>query len=390
MSGRTWDMTVTPTGGATLPVLDGSLDVSDTRNPQVLARLRVPFTSWAVANRFDPFTRSEVVVEARFGVYVTGNLADYARPAAGSSAGTLATLDWSNKAKRHAFLGSPIPQVLRRVRRLRLYVTDVLVDELADTVDVTLASADFLLTELVNFGPAWTPRPAGSSGTQWTLDDTWGEFFRTFRVPLWLDSTLTNPNTGYAFRTEMDAWQTGENAWSWLNKVRTDVPGWRYVIDTETNQITFQQVTGDIAMPASTAAALRAGATAITASRSVETAGEGLNQYADAAGIRWVDRTDQNRPDRWEFANPYGDWRLMRRAFIEERDMPAGTPPALAESRVERMQRFRRMTTVTKPIASDAAPFRDFSDAVGARSIQSIVYAFPAGDVTTTYLESEA
>ncbi|GAA2172409.1 hypothetical protein GCM10009846_10230 [Agrococcus versicolor] len=390
MSGRVWDWTVTPVGApAALPVLDGQITVDDTRNPQVQARLTVPFGTWAEANRFDPFTRSEVVVETRYQAYATGKLAAFAKPAVGTSPGSLATLDWSNKASSPAYLGAAIPATTRRVRRLRLFVTDVTVDETAGTMEVTLASADFLLTELVNFGPPWMPRPAAPTFL-WTLDDVWGEFFRTFRLPLWLSETLRNPTSGYAFREAVEPWATGENAWTWLNKVRTDVPGWRYVIDTETNQIGFQQVSGDIAATPAQATAQRLGATSITATRSVETAFEGMNQYADAVAVQWVDQTALDRPDVWEFANAHGDWRLMRRAFVEQRDLHTTAVPALAEARIERMRRFRRMVTVTRPIVANAAPFRDLTDAEAALATQSIVYSYPSGDVTTTYLESEA
>lgn len=387
MSGRTWTWKVTPTGApATLPVLDGSITVDATRNPQVQAQLTVPFTSWTEAKRFDPYERSEVYLEVRYGAYATGTLSTFGQ---GTTPGTLATLDWSNKQQNPSWMGGPTVSTSRTTRRLRLYVTEVTADETNDTLDVTLASADYLLTELVNFGPDWTPRAGGMLGTtpRYSLDDVWNEFFRVFGLPLWLSDFLADPTTGYAWRSDVEPWKTGANAWSWLNDVRTEVPGWRYVINTETGQVSFLQNFGDVSAPA----AIRTGATAVTTSRSVSNAGEGMNQYADAVAIQWTDRTTQNRGTQWEFANKYGDWRGMRRPYIEQRDMPtSGASPVLAEARLATKQKFQRMVTITRPIDALTAPFRDLSDHAYRTSIQSMTYNYVAADVTTTYLESDA
>lgn len=384
MTGKTWTWTVTPTGAtASVPVLDGSISVDATRNPQVEARLVVPFSTWTEAKRFDPYTRSEVIVEVRTTTHVGGTMKTFGQD---STPGTLATLDWSSKADNASPLtDATTPRI--ETRRLRLFVTDFSVDEVAGTLDVTLASADFLLTELVNFGPDWMPRP-GPSAVQWSLDDVWGEFLRVFGLPMWLDPVQADPGINFAWRYTMDPWETGAGAWSWLNAVRTEVPGWRYVLDTETGQLTFLQGLGEVNAPAT----IRNGATSVTSRRSIETSAEGVNQYADAYAIRWVDRTGQNRPQQWEFANAYGDWRLMRRAAIEERDMPRSTSPVstLAESRLDRSRKFQRLVTVTHPIARVTGPFRDLSDHPMRTSVQSIAYDYASGDVITTYLEGDS
>ncbi|WP_144719235.1 hypothetical protein [Agrococcus jejuensis] len=384
MSGRIWDWFVTPAGATTSTVvLDGSITVDSTRNPQVSASLKVPFTTWTAAKLFDPFTRAHAIIEVRYSAVAAGPLSAFG---AGSAPGTLASLDWSNKASNPQSLGGDATPIGQRVRRIHLYVTDVTVDETAGTMNVSLASADFLLTELINFGSDWMPRPGGSPGGvfQWSLDDVWGEFFRTFLVPLSLQAALQSPTTGIAWRNEMEPWRTGENAWSWLNAVRTHVPGQRYLIDTKMNQVDFADLPLPRIIPQ------RNGSTSIAARRSVEGFAEGQNQYADAVMIRYRDRTDANRPDRLFFANAHGDWRLMRRAYIEERDLPtAWEPPDLAEARVGFMKNFQRVTTIRRPIDIRHAPFRDLFDIADRVPVQSMVYNYGAADVTTTYLETD-
>lgn len=385
MSGRIWDWQVTPLGeSVATPVLEGSITVDTTRNPQVSASLKVPFVSWTRAKLFDPFTRAHVIVEIRYSAVASGTLATYG---AGSSPGTLATLDWSSKASNAQTLGGPATAIGERVRRLHLFVSDVTVDETAGTMDVSLVSPDFLLTELMNFGSDWMPRPSSaSSGVfRWTLDDVWGSFFRTFLVPLTLHSTYEDPTTGLDWREEMEPWRTGDTAWSWLNAVRTQVPGTRYLIDTQTNRVAFAGLPSPQLIVAQ-----KQGATSIVARRSVEGFAEGRNQYADAAMLRYVDRTDAGRPDRLFFANAHDDWRLMRRAYVEERDLPTGwEPPDLAQARVNWMDNFKRVTTVTKPIDAENAPFRDLYDHPNRTPVQSMVYNYGAADVTTTYLETD-
>lgn len=385
MSGRIWDWSVTPLGESiATPVLEGSITVDTTRNPQVSASLKVPFVSWTRAKLFDPFTRAHVIVEIRYSAVASGTLATYG---AGSAPGTLATLDWSSKASNPQTLGGPATAIGNRVRRLHLFVSDVTVDETAGTMDVSLVSADYLLTELMNFGPDWMPRPGpvAAGVFQWSLDDVWGEFFRTFLVPLTMHSVYEDPSTGTAWRNEMEPWRTGETAWSWLNAVRTQVPGTRYLIDTQTNRVGFAPLPAPQPI-----GSVKVGATSVVARRSVEGFAEGRNQYADAAMLRYVDRTDAGRPDRLFFANAHDDWRLMRRAYVEERDLPTGwEPPDLAPARVDWTARFKRVTTVRRPIDAGNAPFRDLYDITNRTPVQSMVYDYAAADVTTTYLETD-
>lgn len=296
--------------------------------------------------------------------------------------GTLAGLDWSQKASTPRPLGADVAVAVVN-RTVKLYVTDVTVNETAGTFDVELASADHLLTELVNYGSDWYPPVYTRSGdvTYHYLNQVWDSFFQQFAVPL---TTDFNGGVFLGLITNADPWRTGETAWSYLDKLRTQ-SGRRYVLNAATGLVTFP--TGGTPAYVSPD---RARASSVSVKRSVENGLVGPNQYADGVIVHWTDPTDADRPDVWDTAYTPADWRTARRSIVEDRDLLAsGSVPMVAAGRLGRMSRFRRITTVTIAHDAAAAPFRDLSSHPNADSVQSIVFDYDTGNVTTAYLEAD-
>lgn len=379
MSASTVTWTVTARAGFPLPVLDGQITVDANRNPQVSADLTVPFTDWTTAKAFDVFSRAPVWLEIRQDDAVRGTLATFGQ---GQPAGTLGSLKWATKqSPSSALVTSPQGVV---VKRLQLYTTDAVVDEKAGTVAVSLASADYLLQELINFGYAWTPRPASiEAGATYTpLNQAFAEFFRFFAIPL---STATEPQIFSLINVE--PWETGQNAWSWLDGLRRAAQ-YRYVLDATTG--TVQWVAPNAITPLAAGVIDRDAATSVSVRRSVENAAEGVNQYADSWAMHWLGQ--DGAPDQWEFSTSIGDWRQMRRAYVEDEPIPPYSwwrPVGYADYRLTRSQLFKRTTTVKIPLDPLAMPFRDLTNHPHGTAVQTIVYDYLSGDVTTTYLEAD-
>lgn len=312
-----------------LPLLSGSWTFDRGWSPMGSGSVTVPWAAWE-ATGLNPLARHRMVLRGEMSAHASPHtLAE-----AFADGSTLGSATWPDPEARP--YGDP--DAYGASVGWLVYLRSINADVEAGTATLELATFETVLTETVNAGDPWLPSGLFGGG----FDA--GDVLRQMLLYIGVHAPVVVSAGAFIPPEEMAAWEPGQTAWQWWDRVRL-LGELGYYVEPATGIVTIES-----------AGAFTGTVPTDLLSYSVEygTASGESATYADALTVVWTwtvegaEGPEERTQSDTAYATGLSGWRDSRRHLQVERIGPPVT--GYAKRAVNRLVKFRIVHDVTVPL----------------------------------------